>query len=311
MSARLTVSVRFAVFAGLASITGGCALVAGLSADYAAAESSDGGPGGGDGAGSAASGDGGCGPIVIADDTFATGLTSGWIPGGSTATNAGGATPAVELVPPNEFAYGTLYHAPLNSFTGAFSVSFRFRVDVPGTFTGDGFAFAWLDGNGDVTTASDGQGLGMIERRRGWAFVLDTYQNPDNGDPEAPYYGIVKIDSARGKPGTYDWHVQSTRPLGASVFGVTHTARVTMASGVVSAVVDDAPIFLSVAVETFTGFGPGGPGPGPGGPGGPGAGAIEGNFGFSAATGGTPPLTAYVDNVRVTVPNPACPGEFP
>jgi len=300
--------VRFAICIGLVLATEGCALVAGLSTDYST-------PGSSGDAGSFGSGNGngnengngngysGCGPTVMVDDTFSTGIGTSWKSGGAIHQQSGGAQPNVQLVPSSMFEYGTLYHDPVGSFDDAFSVSFRFRVDASASVVGDGFAFAWLDGTGDVTTASDGLGLGVIEQRSGWAFVLDTYQNPNNGDPSAPYYGIVKVDSARGKPGTYDWHVRSTAPLGSSVFGVAHTVKLTVISSRVTVVVDGATVLDSVPVGTDAGR----PGPGPW----PGPGSVQRNIGFSAATGGASTLSAWVDDVRMTVPNPGCPGAFP
>ena len=286
----------------------GCALAAGLSDDYAgppgegeagavdgAADASD-GSAPDDAPGADAPADGGCGPVTVIDETFATGFPPGWTAAGDTDQTAkpDAATPGVQLVPLESFEYGTLFHDAIAVPLGAFSATFRFRVDASSSVVSDGLAFVWLDGTGDVTAATYGQGLGVVDKRSGWAFVLDTYENPDNTDPAAPYYGVVRIDPTRGRPGTYDWHLKSTSPLGKTVFSVTHTARVTLASSQVTATVDGITVLDAVSVATRSASPP-----------------AQGNIGITAATGGSSPLAVFVDDLRVTVPNQACPGAFP
>ncbi len=230
-----------------------------------------------------------CGPIVVIRDDFGSGIGAAWTKVGSaTATTAGGANgPFVTLTPLQGGQQGELLYATAQPL-GTFRVDFQFYMSTGGQSpVADGLTFAWFDRATGFGTAVGGKGLGLPRTTGGYAVTFDTWQNTDINDPSSPYFGVLKLDSAKD-PGTFDWHGGSSSQL-PLIAGVWHTAQIVVVAGNVRLIVDTIPFLSGITTTPI----------------------VSGAFGFTAATGGGNPIGVALDNVVFAIPNPACPSAFP
>jgi hypothetical protein len=241
-----------------------------------------------DDAGADAVGD--CGSPVIADN-FTTGIGPTWLIYGTTApateSNGNG---YVKLIPTGQggsFA-GIFTKVPFTATS--FVATFRYFAQTPLGFgsVADGMTFTWLtSGAVSQATLADGTtgvGLGLPRTPGGYALALDAYRNTSIGDPNTPSFSLLHVEPAKGTPGTYDWHVQSTGPY-SGVYDAWRTVTVTFAKGKVSADVNGTKVVQNVSIPT--------------------ANILA--MGFSASTGGVDALGFNVDSVRFELTDAVCP----
>lgn len=234
---------------------------------------------------------GDCGSPIIADN-FNTGIGPMWLTYGTTApateSNGNG---YVKLIPTGQgssFA-GLFTKVPFTATS--FVTTFRYLAETPSVFGstfGDGLTFTWLT-SGAVSQATfadatSGGGLGLPRTLGGHAFALDAYRNASIGDPNVPSFSLLRVDPAKGPPGTYDWHVQNTGPY-SGVYDAWRTVTITFAKGKLSADVNGVKLFQNVSLPT--------------------ANILA--MGVSASTGGVDALGFAVDTVRIELTDAVCP----
>jgi hypothetical protein len=231
-----------------------------------------------------------CPPTITVVESFAAGVPAAWLATGQTSAAAadGGAGPYVVLIPPGltSRTAGLWLRAPRDFTT--FTIEAKIRALRPGGGNlSDGVTLTWLeiaDDAGALGNVLGGVALGLPRNARGYAVALDIYDNGGSAnDPNVPYWGLFRVDPSRGDPGTYDWHVRSTAAI-SNAFGAWHTVVVGVAGGTLDVTIDGQATFTGV-----TGIAP-----------------LRGTLGFTAAVGGVTGAGFDVDEVRLTLPNPAC-----
>jgi hypothetical protein len=154
---------------------------------------------------------------------------------------------------------------------------------------GDGITFAWLTDTGVAALgagAFSGGALGFAPNVTGHAFALDSYRNLSAGDPTSPSFSLLRVDKARGNPGSYDWHVATRGPLG-SVYDAWRTVVIKVANGLASASVGTTMLIVDAPVADKA--------------------APILAIGFTASTGGGDPIAFHVDTVQIELTDPTCP----
>jgi len=243
---------------------------------------------GGESDAAAAIGDAGCGPTTFAEN-FA-GTLAGWSTYGPVAIRPDGPQGNfARLIDNQDGVSAGMFWLP-QAKAKEIHVTFRYRVDVPSgtTYIGDGLTFTWLTNNGPTaigTNSISGQALGLWPGPSGHAFILDSWQNSGIGDEDAPYFSFIKIDSARGRPGDYAWHVRRSPAYDYSVYNRWWPVDITIAAGKANAMIGSTRVIRDATLDTTTN--------------------ITG-IGFTAATGGAYPMRISIDTVQFELLNATC-----
>lgn len=235
---------------------------------------------------SAPDADGGCGPTTLTDN-FASGLSQWSIYGPVVVEKSGGGNSFARLTSQNSTASG-IFWTPQARAKEA-KVSFQYRIDTNRqSNVGDGMTLTWLSSTGGVnvgTNAIAGGSLAEWPLAVGYAFAIDAYKNSNLGDNNTPFFGVLKLDPTRGKPGDYDWHVYKTSAY-TGVYNTWRTVTASVLAGKVNAVVSTTKVVSNVSVSTDLPM-------------------VA--IGFTASTGGANPITADLDTVTIELVNPVCP----
>ncbi len=236
-----------------------------------------------------------CGPTVLVDN-FAQGLGS-WVSYGGVEQRVTGNNAYARLIAEGDKkrAAGLFWLPKVNAT--AFKATFTYYVATPFRtwYMGDGLTFVWLTSLGTSplgTGAVEGQGLGIQPGTTGYAFALDEWQNSSIGDLEGPSFNFLRIDPARGNPGSYDWHLVKKGPYAnKDVYDAWRTLEIVVEDGKASASFRFTPtstpnaLFTNVAVDTS-------------------ANVVA--LGFTAATGGADAMGFFVDTVSFELTNATC-----
>lgn len=240
---------------------------------------------------------GDCGPTTVVDN-FAAGIGPQWITYGKvqqTVSQSGNALARLVQTDDGDEAAG-LFFAPKVTAT-AFTAAFNYYAQRPrvewwesATYS-DGLTFTWITEGDPATlgkdpaTAVTGAGLGLPNAMKGFSFALDSYRNSAPQDLDGPSFYLFGLDSARGTPGTYPWHIQKIGPW-TGVYDSWHRVTITFAAGKLSATIDTTvKIFENVDVPT----------------------AKIKAIGFTAATGGGKSVGFWVDTVDIKLTDATCP----
>jgi len=240
---------------------------------------------------------GSCGPATFAEN-FAKPIAAPWITYGKVAQTVNGSNGFARLIATGEGGQAAgLFYAPTVSAT-SFVVSFRYFAQRPYVdwwetpAYADGFTFTWLTeadlaalGKGEAMGAVTGSGLGLTKGSKGFGFALDCYRNSAPQDLDGPSFYVFNLDSAKGNPGSYPWHLEKRGPY-TGVYDAWHTVVATFAGGKLSVTIDNsAKIFTAVDVPATK---------------------IKA-LGFTAATGGGDSVGFFVDTVDIKLTDATCP----
>lgn len=115
------------------------------------------------------------------------GVDPKWILRGVAGRDAG----AIELTPEAASQVGQVYWDEVLTFA-SFEVTFGFKILNGDAMPADGIAFAWIEGAAMPALGIGGGELG-IKGARGFAVVVDTYQNPV--DPVGPDVSLRSVET--------------------------------------------------------------------------------------------------------------------
>jgi hypothetical protein len=190
-------------------------------------------------------------------------LDSHWVFAGSATTSNGWA----QLTGDVQSVTGALWwNAPY--LFDAFEVSAVFWIQSK-ALVADGVGFAWVPGNSNAVGGAAGAfGIAPLG---GYGVVIDTYQNP--GEPAAPF--LVVFDGSNGA------HL-ARAALPNVADAMTHTFRVKLQAGKVSAWLDGTSYVNDFAIPGYTPF--------------------IGRWGFAAATGNVS-AAHWVKDITMSFPN--------
>lgn len=229
--------------------------------------------------------DAGCTTSIT--DTFADGILPKWTTYGPVSQGTANGNAYARLIPLDTPGTAAgMFWVPTAKAT-SFTATFTYYARTDGfDDIGDGLTFTWItakDANALGTGAVTGAGLGIQPGVSGYAFAFDGYQNSGINDTSSPSFSVLKIESTRGSPASYDWHVIKSGPW-SGVYDSWRNTSVKLANGKVSTKVTTTSVFNDVAVT-----------PSP---------IVA--IGFTASTGGVHPIAFFVDTVSITLDDATC-----